>query len=165
MSDKCETGMGKTNGEMLSAKKHGGTRNSMVRKSSNSIECLSPSLKQNLKLKSFDSGKKTGTGMSEMGSTVKGKHAQKRGGKLSKIKSSVMKDKIDLFEIFQGKKNLKAKKTEDLVTTIESKSNSSLAGKDQVILASRLRTNGSGTRELWSLRQNTMWPGTGSGSK
>ena len=103
--------------------------------------------------------------MSGMGSTVTGKHAQKRGGKLSKIKSSCLKEKIDLFEMFQGKKTLKAKKTEDLVIPMESKSNFSVAGKDQVILASRLRTNGSGTRELWSLGQNTMWPGTGSGSK
>ena len=56
--------------------------------------------------------------MSGMGSTVTGKQAQKRGGKLSKFKSSVLKDKIDLFEIFQGKKDLKAKKTGDLVTPI-----------------------------------------------
>ena len=76
-----------------------------------------------------------------------------------------MKDKIELFEIFQGKKDLKAKKNQDLVTPIEFKTNFSVAGKDQVILASRLRTNGSGDGELWSLGHNTMWPGTGSGSK
>ena len=47
---------------------------------------------------------------------------------------------------------------------MESISNNYVAGKDQVRLASRLRTNGEGSRELWSLGQKTMWPGTGNGS-
>ena len=85
VNDKCGTGMAKTNGDQLLAWKHEGKRDSMWRNSSSSKECLSPSLKQNLKLKSFGSGKRTGTGLSEMGSTVTGKHAQKRGGKLSKF--------------------------------------------------------------------------------
>ena len=42
-----------------------------------------------------------------MGTAVTGKNAQKRGGKLSKFKNSTLKDRIKLFEIFQGKKNVK----------------------------------------------------------
>ena len=152
-------------GGQLLTWKHGGKRDSMWRNESRSDECMSPNLKQNLKLKSFGSGKKTGTGLSGMGTMMTGKYAQERGGKLSKFKSSVLREKIDLFEIFQGKNIVKAKKTEGLVTQIESKSNISVAGKDQDIPASQLRTNGSGAGEPWSLGHKTMWPGTGSGSK
>ena len=123
--------------------------------------CLSPNLKRNLTLKSFVRGEITGTGLPGKGSPVTGKVAQKRGGKLSKIENSALKDKIKLFEIFQGKKSLKTKTTEDLVIKMEFISNNCVAGKDQVRLAGRLRTNWEGSRELWSLGQKTMWPGTG----
>ena len=151
VNDECGTEMAGYEGDQLVTWKHEGKGDSMWRKSSRSEECLSPSLKQNLKLKSFGSGKKSGTGLSGMGTVVTGKYAQLRGGKLSKFKSSVLKEKIDLFEIFQGKNIVKAKKTEGLVTPIESKFNISVAGNDQDIPASRLRTNGSGAGEPWSL--------------
>ena len=163
--DECGTEMAGDEGGQLLTWKHGGKRDSMWRNESRSDECMSPNLKQNLKLKSFGSGKKTGTGLSGMGTMMTGKYAQERGGKLSKFKSSVLREKIDLFEIFQGKNIVKAKKTEGLVTQIESKSNISVAGKAQDIPASQLRTNGSGAGEPWSLGHETMWPGTGSGSK
>ena len=47
---------------------------------------------------------------------------------------------------------------------MESISNTYVAGKDQVRLAIRPRTNWEGSRELWSLGQKTMWPATGNGS-
>ena len=68
--DECGTEMAGDEGGQLLAWKHEGKRDSMWRNGSRSKECLSPSLKQNLKLKSFGSGKKTGTGLSGMGSKV-----------------------------------------------------------------------------------------------
>ena len=56
-SDQCGTRKGRTDGKKLLVKNHAGKGIRMVGKTSISKECLSPSLKQNLKLKSFGSGK------------------------------------------------------------------------------------------------------------
>ena len=52
-SDQCGTRKGRTDGKKLLVKNHAGKGIRMVGKTSISKECLSPSLKQNLKLKSF----------------------------------------------------------------------------------------------------------------
>ena len=96
-------------GERLSV----GTRKEYVRRSGRAVkkcdifdDLLSPKLKQNLKLSSFGSGRKIGTLLSRMGTPLKGSPSQLQRGKLSKKENLKMKEKVKLFEIFQGKQRL-----------------------------------------------------------
>ena len=68
-----------------------------VRKCESIDEILSLKLKQNLKFKSFGSGRKIGTFVSGMGSPLKGSSPQLRLGKLSKKENEKFKEKVKPF--------------------------------------------------------------------